>query len=192
MAVEKFSFGKLIFRLLFFEFLGRICEPTMNADSSTGGEDVKVQSESSRHITDRQRGSTPAPRTKFRWKEELRCNTGVYVRRWYIETRWFSVRIHHWLHSDDDRNFHDHPWWFLTFVLQGGYKDFTPSGVEELRAGMLRYRPALHRHTVKVNSGGCWTILVTGPKVRKWGFWVGRKFRKSNKYFLEWGKHICD
>src|ERR1700733_7651031 len=59
------------------------------------------------------------PHFRFKWAEELQCKMGVYVRRWYLETPFGSIRVHHWLHSDDDRAFHDHPWWFWTLVLRG-------------------------------------------------------------------------
>lgn len=139
-------------------------------------------------------GSIPSPVTNFkaRWREELKCQTGVYVRRWYIETPLFSARVHHWLHSDDSRNFHDHPWWFVTFVFAGGYTDVSPSGSQEMQAPKIAFRPALHRHTVQVKSGGAWTLLITGPKIRNWGFWVKDKFKKANKYFFEHGVHSCD
>lgn len=168
------------------------CRMFQHPDSSTGG--TGNRSESNRQISDGQRGSTPAPGTRFAvgWRDELRCLTGVYVRRWFVETPWFSVRLHHWLHSDDDRYFHDHPWWFVTLVLQGSYRDLSPSGSELMTPGSVAFRPALHRHTVKVALDGCWTVLVTGPQVRRWGFWVGEKWKKSNKYFLEHGKHVCD
>lgn len=43
------------------------------------------------------------------------------------------------------------------------------------------------------NDGGCWTVLLTGPEKRVWGFWVNGKFRKRNKYFYEHGHHHpCD
>lgn len=129
---------------------------------------------------------------QIKWREQLHCQTGVYVERWYIETPLGSLRLHHWIHSDDDRAFHDHPWWFVTLVLWGGYTDKTPSGGERMTLGRVRFRQALHKHTVKVDPGGAWTLLLTGPKSRKWGFWLGRKWKKSNKYFLEEGKHVCD
>ena len=140
-------------------------------------------------------GSNPSPRTKLfklKWREELKCATGVYVRRWYLETPLFSMRLHHWLHSDDSRNFHDHPWWFITLVLKGEYTDCSPNGFERMGAGKIAFRPALHKHTVMVDNGGCWTLLLTGPKIRKWGFWVKNKFKKANKYFLEHGVHVCE
>lgn len=109
-----------------------------------------------------------------------------------METPLGSIRLHHWFHSDDARYFHDHPWWFLTLILAGGYTDANPAGNDRMTPGTIRYRPALHSHTVKVDPGGCWSILITGPKTRRWGFWVGKKWTKSNKYFLEHGQHVCD
>src|SRR5215469_11962634 len=54
-------------------------------------------------------------RLRWMWGENLTCLSGVYLRRWGLETWFFSIRVHHWLHSDDDRAFHDHTWWFLSF-----------------------------------------------------------------------------
>lgn len=130
---------------------------------------------------------------KLKLKEELHCASGdVYVRRWYIETPWGSIRLHHWLHSDDDRAFHDHTWRFTTLILRGGYTDVSPNGRERMTAGKIARRQPLHKHTVVVDKGGCWSLLITGPKVRGWGFWMGQKWKKANKYFLEEGKHVCD
>jgi hypothetical protein len=55
-----------------------------------------------------------------------------------------------------------------------------------------RYRPALHQHTVIPDPGGAWTLLVTGPKIRSWGFWFNDKFVKANKWFATFGHHPCD
>lgn len=79
-----------------------------------------------------------------------------------------------------------------TFVLKGGYTDSSPDGDDHLRAPAIRHRAATHQHTVVPDPGGCWTIIVTGPKVRNWGFWVKGKFVKMNKYFLTYGHHPCD
>jgi hypothetical protein len=140
-------------------------------------------------------GSNPSLRTKkfaVKFGERLGLPTCPYVVRWRVETPWGSVRVHHWLAPDDDRAPHDHPWGFRTFVLKGGYVDRSPDGDEYLRAPATRYRPATHQHTVFPDPGGCWTIIVTGPKVRNWGFWVKGKFVKMNKYFLTYGHHPCD
>jgi hypothetical protein len=117
-----------------------------------------------------------------------------YMRRWVINFGLFSVRLHHWYSSDDHRAMHDHPAWFITLILRGKYTDITTDGLEVMRPGMIRYRPALHKHTVDVHKDGCWTLVLFGPKQRHWGFWIknNTKWVKSNKYFLEHGHHPCE
>ena len=131
------------------------------------------------------------PPVLIRWNERLGLPACPYVIRWRVELPFGSLRLHHWLAPDDDRALHDHPWWFTTLVLRGGYTDRNPGGDDHLRAGSVRYRPALHRHTVVPDAGGAWTLLVTGPPVRSWGFWLDGKFRKANKWFLTYGHHPC-
>ena len=125
-------------------------------------------------------------------REKLGRPECPYLERWVLNLYFVSFRIHHWISGDDDRCFHDHPWWFLTIILKGSYVDYSERGREYLSAGCVRWRPALHRHTVEVPEGGCWTFLITGRQIRRWGFWLkGYKFVKSNKYFLEHGHHPC-
>jgi hypothetical protein len=133
----------------------------------------------------------PSGPIKFGWQEKLGLPECPYVIRWRVETPWFSIRLHRWLGPDDDRHFHDHPWSFVTLVLRGGYTDKNPDGGEHLAAGQVRLRHAEHRHTVVPDPGGAWTIILTGPKVRTWGFWVDGKFRKARKYFGRYGHHPC-
>jgi hypothetical protein len=129
---------------------------------------------------------------RFAWGEPLGLKECPYVTRWLAETPWASVRVHHWTGPDDDRAFHDHPWPFLTFVIRGGYIDFHPGGFDMLWAPAVRFRPALHRHTVIPHpEAGAWTVLLTGPIIRPWGFWQGEKFTKANKWFLSHGHHPC-
>jgi hypothetical protein len=125
------------------------------------------------------------------WGERLGLSECPYLRRWVINFYFFSVRLHHWISSDDHRNFHDHPWNFLTIVLRGGYTDISDKGAELLTPGSIRLRKASHAHTVNVNPGGCWTLLLTGRTKRQWGFWVGDRWRKANKYFIKWGHVPC-
>lgn len=136
-------------------------------------------------------GSNPSLRTKIivKFNEKLGLPTCPYLIRWRVETPWGSVRVHHWISSDDDRAFHDHPWDFITFVLKGGYTDSNTEGKQHLKAPAVQYRSALHQHTVFPDKGGAWTLVFTGPKIRPWGFWVAGKFKKANKYFLTYGHH---
>jgi hypothetical protein len=117
-----------------------------------------------------------------------------YATRWILNFGLFTIRLHHWVKSDDLRYPHNHPWWFITLVLKGHYLDVTndgPYGGEHMWAGKCRFRPADHSHKVKVLMP-TWTLLLTGPNVHKWGFFVDGKFKKANKYFFEQGHHPCE
>lgn len=154
----------------------------------------------------------------FKWGERLGRDECPYLRRWALVAGLFSVRLHHFYRSDDARAFHDHPWWFVTLVLKGGYTDVSPcpdcggtgmlwgevpqimcltcegstEKLDHLGPGSVRFRPALHRHTVRVDGGGVWTCILSGPNLRTWGFYPGGRFKKANKWFLENGHHPCD
>jgi hypothetical protein len=130
----------------------------------------------------------------MRWKfgQKLGDPSCPYLIRWVFDFYLFSIRIHHWLASDDQRNMHDHPWGYVTFVIRGGYTDVNPNGRIPLPRWSLRKFPATHQHTTLVNPGGAWTILLTGRDKREWGFWVNGRFRKRNKYFYMFGHHQCE
>lgn len=141
----------------------------------------------------------PVPRAKgsgkskwrLAWAEPLGLPDCPYVIRWTAETPLFSARVHHWLGPDDVRAEHDHPWWFLTLVIRGGYTDLSSSGNTRLSAPCVRFRSASHRHVVLPDDGGAWTLLVTGRIFRRWGFWPDGKFVRANKWFLKYGHHPC-
>ena len=109
---------------------------------------------------------------KFEWRNPLGNPGCPFLYRWVLGFGLFSIRLHHWISSDDDRHFHDHPWWFVTLVLSGAYQDVSPERSEWLRRGDIVFRPSLHRHYVLIGPEGCWTLLLTGPELRYWGFWV--------------------
>jgi hypothetical protein len=103
----------------------------------------------------------------------------------------FSIRLHHWISSDDQRHFHDHPWWYWSFVLKGTYIDRSTNGEKLRDTFSLAKYPALHQHSVIIDKH-CWTLLLTGAENRIWGFWVNGRFRKRNKYFFIFGHHPCE
>lgn len=69
------------------------------------------------------------PKEKNRWQVKLAEFIGPeecpMMRRWIVVSPLGSVRLHHFLRGDNDRQPHDHPWWFVTLVLRGGYTDLT-------------------------------------------------------------------
>ncbi len=131
---------------------------------------------------------------QLRWREPLPNPKSPYLIRWAVIFSGFGVRLHHWLCGDDPRHFHDHPWWMLILVLKGSYTDVTPDGEEVLKAGRFYFRPAEHRHTVRLKDRECWTLLITGRKVRDWGFYVkGRTaLMRPLRYFSRYGHHQCE
>ena len=123
-------------------------------------------------------------------REALGLPECPYMQRWVLDLGAFAIRLHRWTASDDSRAFHDHPWWFLTLVLWGGYVDVSPAGRDRLGLGSIRFRSSSHRHTVEVEQT-TWTILITGSPSRRWGFWVDGKLLKRDKYFAVHGHHPC-
>lgn len=120
-----------------------------------------------------------------------------YVDRWTLSLpRGYSLRLHRWLGDDDLRYPHDHPSWFITVVLRGGYTDVDCNGpgariLDHLKRGSVRRRSAEHRHSVRVDPGGATTLCLFGPETRQWGFWVDGRFRKRNRYFYDHGEAPC-
>lgn len=106
-----------------------------------------------------------------------------YLLRWWVipRNRWFNVYLHCFLRSDDDRALHDHPWCWASLMLEGAYVEHTiaAGGVHQralIGAGSLRVHRAhfAHRLEVQPEHGECWTLFVTGPRVREWGFHCAR------------------
>ena len=102
-----------------------------------------------------------------------------YLRRWFVIPRnpVFNIYLHQFLRSDDDRALHDHPWLFnCSLLLDGSYVEHTHSGKALLLAGNWRFRWGAAPHRVELFSefddvlSPCWTLFITGPRVREWGF----------------------
>lgn len=136
----------------------------------------------------------PFEKFQLRWRDKVGRPECPYLIRWTLTIGGYAIRLHHWLASDDQRHLHDHPWWMLTIMLRGGYTDISTDGEDYLSVGSIRFRPALHHHTVKVDSGGAWTLLITGRKSRNWGFYVpGREaLLRPLRYFKRYKHHQCD
>lgn len=134
---------------------------------------------------------TPMKPLQVRWNEPLGEKECPYMYRWVFNFWLFAIRIHRWVRSDDKRHFHDHPWGFITIVLKGGYVDVSPDKRDVLSPGSIRYRSAYHKHYVEVPEEGCTTLLITGPPIRNWGFWIGDRFKRPLKYFHKYGHPPC-
>lgn len=101
-----------------------------------------------------------------------------YLLRWWLIPRnpVFNVYLHCFLRSDDDRALHDHPWISLSVILRGQYTEHEIAAgginVKNVRtAGQWRLRRSgKMAHRIELTDGPCWTLFVTGPRYREWGF----------------------
>lgn len=100
-----------------------------------------------------------------------------YLKRWWLipRNRWFNIYLHEIRRDDDDRALHDHPWINCSILLKGAYREITPTGTYFRRRGSIVFRRArsAHRLELPIINGGityCWTLFITGPRVREWGF----------------------
>ena len=101
-----------------------------------------------------------------------------YLLRWFVipRNRFFNIYLHRFLRSDDDRALHDHPWCNCSILLRGQYVEHTiaAGGIEHRRvltAGAVRLRlTGRLAHRIELTDGECWTIFITGPRYRQWGF----------------------
>lgn len=107
-------------------------------------------------------------------------HSNPYLRRWWVipRNKRANIYLHEILHSDDDRALHDHPWFNISIILRGEYWEHTPEGVFYRRAGSIVFRRAGASHRLEVRDGRpCWTLFLTGPVVREWGFHCPKGWR---------------
>lgn len=117
-----------------------------------------------------------------------------YMWRWWIlpRNRLFNIYLHRILRSDDDRALHDHPWFNASILLSGGYWEVLPQQAPSSsfpvpphnkvwrKPGSIVLRRPSAPHRLEVVEGGSatWSLFVTGPNVRDWGFWCPRGWKK--------------
>ena len=81
----------------------------------------------------------------------------------------------HNFHQGDRPDLHDHPWASGGVILAEGYREHTPKGVAEKRAGSCGFRGSKAFHWVELRpgtEGKVWSLFFTFKRVREWGFLV--------------------
>ena len=124
---------------------------------------------------------------QIRWKEALGLPECPYLYRWTFLFFGYSIRLHHWIKSDDRRYFHDHSCDLVSIIIKGKYKNVTPSGVFEAKAWKPRLMKAAERHYLDIPKEGTWTILLCGRPYHKWGFYVRDHKWRPLRYFHKFG-----
>lgn len=113
-----------------------------------------------------------------------------YMRRWWVipRNRFFNIYLHNIVRSDDPRALHDHPWWNLSILLKGKYLEHTPAGSYVRTRGAMVLRKATAAHRIELIGDSTWSLFLTGPVIRKWGFICPQGWR----YWKEFAKPTAD
>lgn len=125
-----------------------------------------------------------------------------YMNRWHLIPRNLesNIYLHEFLHNDDDRALHDHPYATCSIILREGYQEVVPADENfytnkhrntitlERQPGDVIFRQAKEAHRVMLyeNPDGsvknAWSLFITGPRVRDWGFWCPHGWRHEDQY----------
>lgn len=114
---------------------------------------------------------------------------GDYMERYWVmrHADLGCIYVHRFLRSDRDE-LHDHPWDNLTVVLTGDLKDVGDTHRDILSRGTYIERRAEKPHRIELMSEEAWTLFVTGPKRRGWGFWP--RDEDGQRYFVPWREYL--
>lgn len=110
--------------------------------------------------------------------------TDPYMLRWWLipRNRWFNVYLHHMRKDDDDRALHDHPWSSLSICIGGRLREHLRDRLpREIGVGRVVFRRAKFAHRLEIIRPA-WTIFITGPRVREWGFYCPKGWRHWQEF----------
>ena len=134
-----------------------------------------------------------------------------YLLRWHLipRNRFFNIYLHKFIGDDDARALHDHPWNSLSIRLKGQLWEYTSlSEIEKLKykynaalivdanwvqlAPRIKYRSATMAHRIALvdKNKPAWTIFITGPTIREWGFHCRNGWQHWSTMTTKDGKQI--
>ncbi len=113
----------------------------------------------------------------------------LYLKRLrVIQTPWFAFYVH-WIYlPDSDRDMHDHPWNFWSFVVRGGYTEvvrnhwWSPEEIKTHGAWSLHKMSKHSAHKISLLQRNTITAIFTGRRTREWGFWTEDGFVQWDHY----------
>ncbi len=127
-----------------------------------------------------------------------------YMRRWTLTLpTGHMIRVHKILRSDDRTHYHDHPFDFVSFILKGGYVEYSGTTVQSppdreaiasititpkitlkrtYLPGSIVRRRAEDLHALELLDGPAWTLVFAGPIRREWGFETSDGWIEASKY----------
>lgn len=111
----------------------------------------------------------------------------VYLERWSIVIPFlqWTVKFHRISRADDDRCHHSHPWWFLRFIVWGGYEETCGSDHRKVNRRWLSisYCPKDFQHRItKLHKSESWSLVLTGKHHGEWGFFTKLGYMHWRKF----------
>lgn len=136
----------------------------------------------------------------------------TYLYRWTLLRvgKSFAIYLHKFVGDDWSLDLHDHPKRFWSIGLWGSYTEITPRVLtgfpgnwrpyeqpvcrckacwpptveRRFVAPWIRTFPADHIHRLvgPTPAKPCWTLVIVGPAVREWGFWLRGAFIPWRRY----------
>ena len=122
---------------------------------------------------------------RYEWREPdfvIGGRSWPYLLRWWVIPRnWLlNAYLHLFLRSDDDRARHTHPWlWNMSVLLRGKYREWFgdgPNDYVDRVAPAFKFRWGAAAHRIELIDGPVWTLFITGPRWREWGFLCPKGF----------------
>lgn len=117
---------------------------------------------------------SPAKPYSLRWflfqsRRDRRLLRGRRV-RWIDRVLDFNICVHKFLRADPP-GLHDHSWWNVSIILKGRLREEVEGGERILRPGRIVVRRSTTAHRLTPIGGPAWTLFITGPWRREWGYW---------------------
>lgn len=143
-----------------------------------------------------------------------RTDGQVYLNRWgFSHDRIGGILLHRMDAPDPGVDLHDHPWWFVSIILWGGYTEERASIREAVsraaRADQLDARAGQRNagvrgtttrrrwlsvrsmrldecHTItETHRSHSWSLVIKGPRLRSWGFYLPDGYMPAAQYGTE-------
>lgn len=143
-----------------------------------------------------------------------RADGQVYLNRWGLShDRIGGILLHRMDAPDPGLDLHDHPWWFVSIILWGGYTeeraDIAQASARAARADQLDGGVGLHNagvrgttvkrrwlsvrtmrqdecHTItELHGPTSWSLVIKGPRLRSWGFYPPEGYMPAARYAAE-------
>jgi hypothetical protein len=117
----------------------------------------------------------------------IKRNEADYLERYFL---WRSKQGRTYLHrlwANDPDDLHCHPWWNISIILKGRYREHFMDGTYlDRKAGDIIFRSAKEFHRLELidgdEPGSCWTLFIAFKHLKDWGFMTKDGWIRASEY----------